>query len=425
MPATGPPRRTPRRRRRSAGSRRYRRTSPRRCAAPPPRPQFAPRGGRPSSPAGDGTPRTTRCAPADDAWNVPTAGRSVPTSAACVRPRRQRLVEMHDVGSRTPAALRASGATTAFPAVIGAIDPFDGKPRVGPTARDPGLRAAARRTVAITRRRPRRRAALRASPSTCAWTPPKTDSEYGQMSATRSASPSIGIHRHARSSLSVGASVGQFGCIMSHCSGAARISPRSVCASSCVTRCDIVAQPAESFDRERRDEPDAVPRSSAEVGRRREQRRAARNASTAGPAGHRRLLPEELDGDAVAGEVAVAHQAHHRSAAERARSTAGPASGPSATTSMPTARRGRDEPLEELGRLDRSRPRPSRREPRARRATRRRSPSCRGAGAPGSSPLPAGDAPLEVLEPLALRSGPRSTPRSRPGAGRSRASTAP
>ena len=166
----------------------------------------------------------------------------------------------------------------------------------------------------------------------------------GRSSATRRArsrpgSPVARVRCGRRhEALSLARSLGQFGCIRSHCSGAARISSSKRDASRLRHALDIVAEPAGTTRVEgragsvrgaRREEEDTSGRQERGTGAQRERGRTA---------GHRRGLAEEVDVDAVAAEVAVADQADHAVRPQRPQHGAPGVVGPSATTSIPRRR---------------------------------------------------------------------------------------
>ena len=149
---------------------------------------------------------------------------------------------------------------------------------------------------------------------------------------------------------------------------------------------------------ERRTDPHEVLAVRAEVDRGRDSARTGAQRQGRRPAGQRRLLAEELDLDPVAGEVAVAEQADDPVVAAAPAATPRAASGPSGTTSMPIARRTSREPLEQLGRLDRLRPRPSGGSPRpaSQAAAKSQPPRC---GSARITPVARIEPGVDVLEP--------------------------
>ena len=306
---------------------RHRRTSPRRCAAPPRRPRCAPRGARPSSRSGRRNASYHALRPGHDGVERADRGDVGAEERGVVRARRQRLVEVHDVGSERAQRLERAARRRPCPTVIGAIEPFDGKPRVGPRLVIPasgGGPSDGARTRAST---PTPRSA-RASPSTWTCTPPSTDSEYGQIErdpqrVAASASPSCPV-------IPVGRRVGR----------PVRLHHEPLLGRGADELLEAVRELLGHALRHRRAAGRGArpasgapmrtqwPRVAPEVGRRREQRRA-RCATRASPGRRARgRLAEELDLDAVAGEVAVAHQAHDPARVAARAAPPRPASGP-------------------------------------------------------------------------------------------------
>ena len=187
-----------------------------------------------------------------------------------------------------------------------------------------------------------------------------------------------------------------------HCSGAMRMSSSKRRASSWVIRV------TSSRRRPSRSTGSGGPirRGAARRGgsTRRRAPAAPRSAGRAspGPAGQRGALAEELDLDAVAGEVAIGQQAHDAGSPCSARSTALPAVGPERHDLHADRGAHAGEPLEAAPAARPARPRPWARGP-GRRATRPRSPSRRGAGGRGSRPCPG---------PRAARCAPTRSPGS-------------
>ena len=172
-----------------------------------------------------------------------------------VRARRERLVQVHHVGLERADRLDGAARHRAARRRSGATDPLLGTRVLGPTVVMPGSGGGPSHGAMIRASTPWARRA-RASPSTCACTPPKSDSEYGHDNITRTRPPSMresshpdSVVRHLspRTSRAVGRdsrSLGQFGCRRCQCSGCSRMRSSNRWARSWVTRCDVGADAA-------------------------------------------------------------------------------------------------------------------------------------------------------------------------------------
>ena len=176
------------------------------------------------------------CSSSPDAWNVPTIGPLNPISVlrhgraprarAGARDRARCCGSPRRCGAPSRASARSARrnrwSSTRRSARRETTPGSGGGPSHGPTTRTstPSLRSS------------------RASPSTWPCTPPGRDSEYGDVITTRISAP-YGRRSHSYSDVASHArhrSLGQFGCIRCHCSGAARIRISSSCASAWVIR---------------------------------------------------------------------------------------------------------------------------------------------------------------------------------------------
>ena len=217
----------------------------------------------------------------------------------------------------------------ARPGEIGATEPLEFHSTLGPTDHDAGL---GRRPVARRRRRARRRRACAARARARAPDPARRRDATASTATSSRLCTTLTPSPDSRS-------LGQFGCSRCHCSGAARISSSSSCASSWVIRAMSSRRRPIRCDRERRPHHAEVvaagresrPRPAATSRRAQRERRRT--------AGQRGALAEELDLDPVA------RRCRGRRAGTRCGCRAAPAarcvetSGPSGTTSMPIAAR--------------------------------------------------------------------------------------
>jgi hypothetical protein len=115
---------------------------------------------------------------------------------------------------------------------------------------------------------------------------------------------------------------------------------------------EVVAERAGAGRVERREDAPEVPTARQQIGADGQQRRAGPQRERGGARGQRRALAEELHGDPVAREVAVAHEAHHPVRAQRPHHAAGRVR-PECDDVHPEAAPRLDEPVEQVGRLDR------------------------------------------------------------------------
>src|SRR5204863_9507156 len=111
------------------------------------------------------------------------AGSVGPTGAAWLAPGENGSWRWSTSGSKLCNASMVRRAT-ARPAATGATEPLLGKRVLGPTVVMPGSGGGPSHGAMIRASTPCARSA-RANPRTCAWTPPKSDNEYGDDSITR------------------------------------------------------------------------------------------------------------------------------------------------------------------------------------------------------------------------------------------------
>ena len=171
-------------------------------------------------------------------------------------------------------------------------------------------RAAARRTA---RRRARRRRACAARARARAPVPAR----HRDGTASTETSSRLAHARHSPSLAGRRRSLGQFGCIRCHCSGAARISASNSWASTWVIRATSSRnRPSRATGTGGRTCA-AMVAARSKVDRRRQQRRPCPQGERRRAARQRRALAEELHVDAVAGQIAVAQQADDAVVAQR------------------------------------------------------------------------------------------------------------
>ena len=277
----------------------------------------------------------------DAAWNVPTLGISLPSNAALVGPGANGSCRWSTSGANTRNASSVRSDAVVWSWTNGTTLPLDATPVVGPTVVTPGSGGGPSVGPMTRASTPMARSA-RARPSTWPWTPPGTDREYGDSNATRISPPTL--RSPGCGDVGAGAaggssrSLGQFGCITCHCSGAMRTSSSKRRARSWVTR------RTSSRRRPRRSTVSgaqirtkcrpcgrkytAVGMSVAPV----------RSASVAGPAG--RVVVSPKNSTSMPSPAMSRSESRHTTRFSRStRITPAAADGPSGITSMPMARR--------------------------------------------------------------------------------------
>ena len=267
---------------------------------------------------------------------MPTAGQRGADQRGVVRARARTARGGAARRARTCAAPRACAGRRRGRLAIGATEPLLGTRVLGPTVVMPGSGGGPSHGATMRASTPSSRSA-RASPSTWPCTPPNSDSEYGHDSMTLRRgcpSPRRDHPTPERAGGRVGAAVArpvglQQVPVLGRDPDQVLEAVREVLGDPG----DVVAEAARPLGRDRRADARLVARRRAEVAPGREQRRAAAQREHRRAAGQRGALAEELDLDAVAGEVAVGR------AGTRPRCRAAPAS-----TSVPAVGDERDHP---------------------------------------------------------------------------------